>query len=51
MCKLKTYSALLPNPPDIEEMQTRFRDLRKTYETSLAKHRLNNKTDSGMGMP
>jgi hypothetical protein len=47
----ESYSALLPNPPTVEEMQTRFRDLRKTYETSLAKLRLHHKTDSGMGMP
>ena len=47
----ESYSALLPNPPSIEEMQTRFRTLRKTYETSLAKLRLNKKTDPGIGLP
>lgn len=47
----ESYSALLPIPPTVEEMQTRFRNLRKTYEISLAKLRLHHKTDSGMGMP
>lgn len=41
----ESYSALLPSPPSIEEMQTRFRDLRKTYETSLARLRLNQTSD------
>jgi hypothetical protein len=41
----ESYSALLPNPPSLEEMQTRFRDLRKTYETSLARLRLNQTSD------
>jgi len=33
------YSSLLPNPPNIEEMQTKFRSLRESYEKSLAKPR------------
>jgi hypothetical protein len=41
----ESYSALLPNPPTVEEMQTRFRELRKTYETSLVKDRLKIKPD------
>lgn len=34
------YTALLPNPPTILEMQTRFQKLRHRYETALAKDML-----------
>lgn len=41
------YSALLANPPTIEEMQAKFRELRREYESNLARLLVTKRTDSG----
>ena len=46
------YSSLLLNPPTVDEMQAKFKQLRHEYESTLARtHVINKKAEPGMGMP